>query len=211
MEPVALRLLATALVALAAPAGAQITLNGVHVDPDTARLLTEQYEVPERGAFWYDPASGLIGTMGQPPAKQIAPGESRYGTPARDASGGLSGVIVNGRALSLKEERALEHLYTMMVEGDYRMGPDLQMSKSYPGAPAFDFGKAWNAYFEARQAEAKWCEDARRRLRSAEAGAPVLIPDIGGSGRYTVQVTMDENGCVMANVQGNFMSRCCGD
>ncbi len=194
----------------AAPAWGQMTLNGRPVDAATAQLLHDQYQVPLRGAYWYDPASGLIGTLGQPPAKQIAPGDTRFGSPARDASGGLSFVIVNGRALSLKEERALEHVYTMMVEGEYRMGPDLVMSKGYAGAPSFQYGTAWNAYAQATKAEEAWCARARQRIASTGPGQPVLIPDIAGSGRYSVQITQDANGCIMANVQGQLMSRCCG-
>lgn len=207
MRPI---LFASWLLAIANSAQAQMTLNGRSVDGATAKLLHDQYAVPLAGAFWYDPMSGLIGTVGQPPAKQIAAGDQRFGRPRRDASGGLSFVVVNGRALSLKEERALEHVYTMMVEGDYRMGPDLVMSKGYPGAPAFRYGEAWNAYDRALRAERQWCAQARQRLQQAGPGAPVLIPDLAGSGRYSVQITQDANGCVMANVQGQLMSRCCG-
>jgi hypothetical protein len=98
----------------------------------------------------------------------------------------------------------------MMVDGEYRMGPDLVMSKGYPGAPTFHYGNAWNAYDRAIRAEQAWCAQAKERLRGASPSSPVLLPDIGGSGRYPVQVSQDANGCVIANVQGHFVSRCCG-
>ncbi len=187
---------------------AQMTINGRPVDPETAALLTEQYEVPANGVYWYDPQSGLTGDMGAPPGKQIAPGETRFGPAPLEASGQASGVRINGRAISFKELFALEHVYTMMVDGDYVMGPDLVMRKNYEGAPPFNYGQAWNAYAQAQDAERQWCAMVRERIASKGPGAPVLVPELGGPG-YSVQVTQDANGCMMANVQGRIFSRCC--
>ncbi len=199
---------AVAILAPACPALAKMTINGKTVDAETAAFLNERYDVPAAGAYWYDPQSGLIGTIGAPPAKQIEPGEARYGPAPLEASGQASGVKINGRAISFKELFALEHLYTMMVDGDYVMGPDLVMRKTYQGAPPFNYGEAWSAYGRAQEEERQWCAMVRERIASAGPGAPVLVPELGGPG-FSVQVTQDANGCMMANVQGRIFSRCC--
>ncbi len=191
-----------------APALAGMTINGRTVDSTTAQFLTREHGVPASGAYWYDPKSGLIGTMGLPPGKQIPPGDQRFGPVAYRASGAEAGVVINGRGISFKELFALEHRYTMMVDGDYSMGPDLVMRKNYPGAPSFDYGKAWNSYAAALEKEKQWCAMVRSKIKSAGRGKPVLVPELGGAG-YSVQVTQDSNGCMMANVQGRFFSRCC--
>jgi len=211
MIRIAVAVIAVSLACSAAAFAQPMRLNGRPVDAATADLLHKEHGLPRDCACWYDPVSGLVGTMGQPPAKQIPAGDRRFGAPPPDASGWISGVVVNGRAISLKEERALEHLYTMMVEGEYAMGPDLVMRKAYPGAPPFEYGRAWNAYAEAEEAERKWCADAKRRLAKSRPGESVLVEDARGTGRYAVQVVQDANGCVIASVQGEIRTRCCSE
>ena len=184
------------------------TVNGAPASPELIAAIRTAVNAEPSGLIWYDPVSGLIGEWGEPAAAQIVAGLVAPPVPA-DASAGLSRVFVNGRELPLSAISMLEHTYTMIVEGQYTMGPDLIMYK-YPGAPGINYAAARAAYRQDAQAERQWCAMARERAQAAPPGTSVYIPEIGG-GAYSVQVTMDANGCMMTNVQGQIFSRCCGD
>lgn len=184
----------------------QVIVNGQPADGRMIDLIRQAVNAEPSGLIWYDPASGLIGAWGQPAAAQIEPGLPAAPL-AAEASNGFSRVFVNGRELPMSTIAMLEHTYTMIVEGQYRMGPDLLMYK-YPGAPAINFAAAAGAYRQAQAAEAQWCAEARARAQAAGPGQPVYMRDMTG-GSNSIQVTMDRNGCMMANVGGTILSRCC--
>ncbi|MEL6285001.1 MAG: hypothetical protein AAFR41_06525 [Pseudomonadota bacterium] len=187
---------------------AQMTINGVVPNSGTVTFLQSEHNIQPNGRYWYDPASGLLGPWGGPPVAQMPPNVTDFGRVPDGASGYYSGVKVNGRSVSMVEENALNHTYTMMVEGDYVMGPDLVMRKNYAGAPPFNYGQAWRAFQQSNNAEQQWCAEARRRAQASPPGQPIIMTD-PGSGRMSVQITMDRNGCMIGNVQGQFFSRCC--
>lgn len=177
--------------------------------PQVVSALEQRLNVTVNGWVWYDPVSGLVGEWGEGAVAAISPGLPAPPLPA-NASGGGTRVYVNGRELPWSTINALENTYTMIVEGQYTMGPDLVMYK-YPGAPGIRFAAAMATYADAQEEERQWCAMARARAQAAGPGQPVLLPDIGGSGRYSVQVTMDRNGCMMTSVQGRILSRCCDE
>ncbi len=193
-------------LATTASAQAPATVNGQPASPQLVNAIRQAVNAEPSGWIWYDPVSGLIGEWGQPAAAQIQPGIPAPPLP-ENASNGVTGVYVNGRSLPLSTVQMLEHSYIMIVEGQYSMGPDLVMYK-YSGAPGINFAAASQAYSQAQQAERQWCAMARARAQSVGPGEPVYLPEIGG-GPNSVQVTMDRNGCIMANVQGTILSRCC--
>ena len=190
-----------------AAAAAKMIVNGRPVPDSIAKDLTNQFNVPATGSYWYDPRSGLLGFWGGPPQTQIPMGLATLGPLPGNASANQARLRINGRGISFYELFALEYTYTLLVEGDYVMGPDLGMQKTYAGAPVFKYGEAMAIYNRFLVQEARWCEQARRAVRQRGPGAPVLLPN--RSGGFSVQVTMDSNGCVIAQAQGYFVSRCC--
>ena len=80
-----------------------VVINGRGLDAQQIREIRTMYGVePVPGRYWYDPMSGLFGLRGQPSAGFMFPGHD-YGPLSPDASGGRSGVFVNGRRLPAQE------------------------------------------------------------------------------------------------------------
>lgn len=82
---------------------AAVVINGRALDESAIATLAGLYGVqPAPGRYWYDAASGLYGSEGQPPAGLLHPGHD-LGPLAREASGGSTGIVVNGRELPVLE------------------------------------------------------------------------------------------------------------
>ena len=86
-----------------APAARQIVVNGLALDAAGLAViesLEAQYGVrlPD-GRYWYDAQVGLWGREGEGTSGLIAPGLPLGGSLRADASGGGTGVFVNGREL----------------------------------------------------------------------------------------------------------------
>ncbi len=96
-----LKCLVPVLVCLAVQASAaDVIVNGAPVDDSTRQTLENAYRtriLP--GRYWYDGVSGAWGIEGGPAAGQIVPGLKLGGPLRSDASGGGTGVFVNGREL----------------------------------------------------------------------------------------------------------------
>ena len=76
-----------------------VIINGSSLSKDQLNEIAKRYGVePKPGNYWYDPASGLYGVVGYPSYGFMYPGH-KYGTLKRDASGGNTSVLVNGREL----------------------------------------------------------------------------------------------------------------
>ena len=87
---------------------------------------------------------GLIGNEGGPASGQIAPGLALGGPLPADASGGMTRVFFNGRALHPVELAALEQAFGYVVPGRYWM--NAQGIGGVEGGPAsFDLGAAARA------------------------------------------------------------------
>lgn len=75
-----------------------ITINGHRLSAHEIEALRRALGQVLPGDYWYDATSGLFGWVGQPPAGAL-PGGRPVGALSPDASGGRTGVYLNGRRL----------------------------------------------------------------------------------------------------------------
>ena len=86
--------------------GIRAFANRVRLEDRTRMALERTYGVPvAAGRYWYDAFSGVWGMEGGPAQGQIHPGLQLGGPLRADASGGDTGVFVNGRQLHRLEVR----------------------------------------------------------------------------------------------------------
>ncbi len=89
-----------------------VQVNGVTVPPSQLAELQARYRVPIKpGKYWYDSRNGLWGEIGGPALGVIMPGEPLGGTLASDASGGGTGVFINGRELHAVDIQNVDRLF----------------------------------------------------------------------------------------------------
>ncbi len=80
-----------------------VQINGIVMTPELMQEFEALYGVrPVPGNYWYDARSGLYGAMGQQAAGMMMPGHM-LGEMPEDASGGDTGVFMNGRNLTAVE------------------------------------------------------------------------------------------------------------
>jgi hypothetical protein len=119
-----------------APVARQIVVNGVVLDA-AALAVVEQLEaqhgvrVPD-GRYWYDAVVGLWGREGEGTSGLIPPGLPLGGSLPADASGGGTGVFVNGRELHPVEVGYLSRCFAV-PPGRYAL--DAQGIASLEGGP----------------------------------------------------------------------------
>lgn len=123
-----------ACLGAAAPAKADVFVNGVRLDAQTQMVLTQTYGTIPSGRYWYDPFSGLWGTEGGPSVGRILPGLRLGGPLQANASGGGTGVFVNGREIHAQEYALLVRFFGYVNRGRYWLGPT--MIGGYEGGPA---------------------------------------------------------------------------
>ncbi len=97
--------------------GGPIVVNGQELGAEDGLALMQHYGVIPAGNYWYDPVSGFWGTSGGPAAGQIMAGLNLGGPLAVNASGGGTGVFVNGREIHPREYLALAQIYGSVVPG----------------------------------------------------------------------------------------------
>lgn len=91
-------------------ATSEVMVNGKAADPRELSRLEQQYGTKvAAGRYWLDPRSGLAGRWGGP-AQAYAPGFD-FGPVPREASGGRSGILFNGRELTQVEVEAVFALF----------------------------------------------------------------------------------------------------
>jgi hypothetical protein len=134
MRTLGLALSAALLLGSGAHAQQGVVVNGVALDPQTIAQLQRVYGAITPGRYWYDPVSGLWGRERGPTAGQIAPGLRLGGPLRRDASGGRTGVFVNGRELHPGDVAQLQQLYGAVNPGRYWL--NAQGIGGYEGGPA---------------------------------------------------------------------------
>lgn len=130
---------------VAAPAAAELSVNGRMLDAAVETSLEASYGAIPDGRYWYDPLSGLWGAEGGPGVGRILPGLDFGAALPASASGGgdgrLTGVFTNGREIHPDELRLLTALFGAVAPGRYWLGP--QMIGGVEGGPAtFDLRAA---------------------------------------------------------------------
>lgn len=106
-------------MAVAHAAQGPVVVNGVALDRQTIGALERTYGPLRPGRYWYDTVSGAWGYERGPTVGQIQPG-MRLGGPLRaDASGGGTGVFVNGRELHPADVTYLRQLAGTVLPGRY--------------------------------------------------------------------------------------------
>jgi hypothetical protein len=92
------------------PVLSPVTVNGVTLTQPDWVALRQRFDLPAdaAGRFWYDNATGAVGREGAGTGAFLAAGLNLGGPLAADASGGTSGVFVNGRQLTTGEVDFLE-------------------------------------------------------------------------------------------------------
>lgn len=112
-----------------ATAGGDVVINGMAMSPQQLQGA----QIPA-GRYWYDPASGLWGLEGGPAAGFIQAG-LELGQMSADASGGTTGVYVNGRNLHQQDLMGLQQLLQTVVQpGNYWL--DHMGNMGVQGGPA---------------------------------------------------------------------------
>jgi hypothetical protein len=102
------------------PSDVPVRINGSVLTPELIGEFTAFYGVaPVPGDYWYDAASGLYGVMGQQAAGMMMAGHP-LGEMPPNASGGNSGVFINGRELTSTEVTYITRLLdTPAIPGRY--------------------------------------------------------------------------------------------
>ena len=125
-------------------AGGPILVNGQELTSEQGQGLMQLYGPIPAGHYWYDRFSGLWGPAGGPSSGQILPDLDLGGPLQANASGGGTGVFINGRELHPLEVQRLLQLYGSVTPGRYWM--NAQLIGGFEGEPAsFDLNAAATA------------------------------------------------------------------
>lgn len=121
---------------------AQIIVNGEPVTQERIRTLQKRLGIPVEaaipaGSYWYDPVSGLWGLQGGPTIGQILPGLELGGPLRPDASGGGTGIFINGREIHPEEAAFLQRIFGYVIPGRYWLNPQ-GIGGVEGGPPAFN-------------------------------------------------------------------------
>ncbi len=114
--------------------GGPIIVNEQELNSKDGNTLIQYYGIIPAGNYWYDRVSGMWGSMGGPSNGQIMPGLNFGGMLNPAASGGGTGVFVNGREIHPQEYMNLLQLYGTVVPGRYWM--NAQLIGGFEGGPA---------------------------------------------------------------------------
>src|SRR5262249_2119656 len=99
----------------------KVIVNGVRLSDGQVGALQYQYGVRILdGDYWYDGRTGAWGYRGGPTLGFIVPGLAGGGALRRDASGGNTGVVINGRELHALDVARLQQV-TPVYRGSYWM------------------------------------------------------------------------------------------
>lgn len=102
-----------------APQATGVSINGQALSTDDLSWLESSYGLyVDTGDFWYDPISGAWGYWGGPTIGFIKP-YMELGYAPLNASGGGTGVVLNGRELHPADLAALQQLLGYIYPGSY--------------------------------------------------------------------------------------------
>ncbi len=119
--------------------GQGVFVNGTAVSRESIETLQQRLGIPTSaaipdGRYWYDGFSGLWGMEGGPTLGQILPNLELGGPLQPDASGGGTGVFINGREIHQQEVLYLQQLFGYVQPGRYWL--NWQGIGGYEGGPA---------------------------------------------------------------------------
>jgi hypothetical protein len=117
LGPLLLLSMAAARVAGAQTAVTATVINGKALTAEQKAEFVRTYGVaPLGGNFWYDTRSGLWGVNGREAFGVLHPGHA-YGSLSPAASGGTTGVFINGRQINMAEALYIQSLLGSVVPG----------------------------------------------------------------------------------------------
>jgi hypothetical protein len=120
-----------------------VVVNGVRVSDEALAAVERRLGLRiGEGDFWYDKVCGAWGRRGGPTRGFIPAGLPLGGPLAREASGGNTGVIINGRELHLMDVLGLRRLVPMVLPGRYWV--DASGNFGWEGGPML--GNLWLLY-----------------------------------------------------------------
>ena len=127
-----------------------VRVNGVELDARGRETLAQLegrsgQRVPD-GDYWYDPRSGAAGRWGGPVASVLPAGLALGGPLPANASGGGTGIYINGRDIHPIDAQNLYALVGPVAPGRYWV--DAQGNAGLEGGPALV-----NLYAAAQQAQ----------------------------------------------------------
>jgi hypothetical protein len=116
-----------------------VYVNGRGVTTEQIRKLQQRLGIPTQapipaGRYWYDNVSGLWGMEGGPTMGQILPNLELGGPLRPSASGGNTGVFINGREIHPTELAYLQRVFGYVIPGRYWL--DAQGIGGFEGGPA---------------------------------------------------------------------------
>ena len=112
----------------------KVVINGLRIDDEKVAALEQAYRVGVvDGDYWYDKATGAWGARGGPTAGFVLPGLDLGGPLQAEASGGGTGVFVNGRELHPIDLAGLRQLVGAVYPGRYWI--DAYGNCGYEGGP----------------------------------------------------------------------------
>jgi hypothetical protein len=97
-----------------------VIINNTALSREQIQEIKNRYGIePKAGNYWYDSNSGLYGVTGYPSYGFMYPGHN-FGTLSRNASGGNTGVIINGRELPQLEWAVWSYILGYYIQpGNY--------------------------------------------------------------------------------------------
>lgn len=111
-----------------------VSINGYALSSEELAALESAYGLyVENGSYWYDPVSGAWGWWGGPTSGFLMP-YLELGYAPLDASGGGTGVVLNGRELHPQDLAGLQQLLGSIMPGYYWL--DANGYFGYEGGPA---------------------------------------------------------------------------
>ncbi len=98
--------------------GRAVLVNGVKLRDDQVNFLEEKYRssLPD-GYYWYDRMCGAWGVIGGPVLCTLEPNHDIGGPLQPGASGGDTGIFINGRELHYLETALLQRVVPMIIPG----------------------------------------------------------------------------------------------
>ena len=97
-----------------------VFVNDVRLDDKLVSLLEQSYRVQiQNGQYWYDAVNGWWGVKGQAVSGVIMPGLNFGGQLKVNASGGRSGIFINGRQINRTELFHLQKIVGQAIVPGY--------------------------------------------------------------------------------------------